>query len=64
MEAITCGIKKVKYYTGDYWKCYVTANETGQTLYSREMFIDRKTARHHAEWWKYECLQVGTLIDA
>ena len=58
---ITCGIKKVAYY-GDYWKCFVRVVETGQTLYSRDMFVDRKTARKHAEWWKYECLQVGALI--
>jgi len=59
MEKITAKTAK----RGEYHHAVLLVNETGKKYVSKDMFVTKKTALKQAEWWKYETLQIGQVID-
>ena len=59
---IFTGIKK---QNNGYYKCVLTIPKGAKTEKheSRDVFIDAKTARKHAELWAYECKQCGYVTQ-
>jgi hypothetical protein len=46
-----------------YYHAVLRVVETGQRYTSTDMFMNRGTAMKQAQWWKYESLILGQVVD-